>query len=181
MKKLSILFLITLCSCAHKLTPTNQTNAPEANNSAPTLGLNVLVLEAKVDVPKDLKKHLKKKDSLLWAISDENGQVLAAGWQPRVKLPYKVQVYSQQLMHSVQAHDPIVFSTRIVHPGDEFKPPQKGQLAGTMGGAFGKIEIVVPNVSEKILNRAAKALRKNEMKNLRVGEKAEINLSVGNL
>jgi len=154
---LSLSFAVSLGACTKK----KETHTPDgkALYSKSVGDPEKLILEAEVDVPKNLRKQVSKKDLLLWVLKDGEGNFLSGGLIPAPPFPYKIVIRARQLSKAVAENASLILDARIVAFGDEGKPPKKGQLHLLVGSiAPAKDEPIVkpavdPAVLEKFMKR----------------------------
>jgi len=132
-----------------------------------------LVLETEISVPAPMQKNLKRTDLMIWDLRDAEGNLLAGNIQPVPKFPHKISVSGKQLRKEIPQTAPLLFNARIVRFGEEHKPPQKGQLAVTLGGSLGAAEVVNPHVNQKQLDAWMKKNNLTPLQELTVGAKVK--------
>lgn len=108
------------------------------------------VIEAMLEVPKELAPKVKKTDLLIWDVKNSDGEILVNSVTPVPVFPHKVTVVSRQLRRPIARSAPLLFSARVVHAGEESQPPKQAQLQANLGVAGEDKVVENPHVNQKV-------------------------------
>lgn len=167
MRIAGILFSLLLLSC------TKQPGGNQAQMVTPTANPDRVIFEADLNLPPEHKGKIKRTDLLMWALRDGEGKLLANHVYPVPKFPHHVTIQARQLQVALPENAVILFSARLVHFGDEYKPPAPGELNLNIGSMPSKDAVENPNVNQKQFEKWAKKNNLGDFQVLTIGAKSK--------
>lgn len=173
-KILGLSVLLLVAGCTKKPAGTTISGEPLIS---PVSDPDRVIFEAMVKLPNEHKEKLKRTDVLIWDLKDGKGDVLASQIIPVPKFPHHLTVQARQLLRATPESTILLFAARVVHFGEERKPPAKGQLNALVGVVPSKDEVQNPNVDQKRFEKWAKKNNVVEEKVLKIGSKVEASLT----
>ncbi|MGZ3693836.1 MAG: hypothetical protein ACXWQO_06520 [Bdellovibrionota bacterium] len=173
--------VLCLVTCLLFAACTKQSNNPTTESGKPMLNAaqdpQRVILEAKVALPAEFKSKVKPSDVLIWDLKTGTGEMVASELEPLPKFPHTFRIEARQLRQPIPQDSILLFSARVVHFGEEYKPPVKGQLIALVGVVPSKEEVINPNVDKKRFANWAKKNHFAEEKVLNVGSKVDADLT----
>jgi hypothetical protein len=165
---LSIFLTLSLLSCTKEKQVVVYTN----RYSNP----NKVIVAFTVDLPPEIKKTIPKKTTIIWSIVDDKGQMVAQNMHEMTAWPHTTWVVAKDLKVPVQENTKMLLTIRVVKLGDEFKPPQKGELVAQYGDLWVDTAVATPVAKEAQGKEDKKSMSTLQLKSIKIGDQIKLTL-----